>query len=60
MLRKGSPPPTCNVSCDTCHVFFFLLLFYFSLFVKVVKFLGGGSVINRANPVSSFKHQDAS
>ena len=36
---------TCNVSCVTCHIYFPS---------KVMKLVGGGSVINRATP-SSFK-----
>ena len=60
MLREGSPPPACHVSCVTCHMIcaicyvsrvqchnFFLYCFFLN--DKVVKLVGGGSDINRAN-----------
>ena len=59
MLRKYSPPlyfichmsrVTCQVSRVTYHVsleFFYYFLFFFFLLDKVVKLVGGGSVINR-------------
>ena len=50
----------CHVSCVTCHVSRvtyhvsrFFIIFFFS--DKVVKLIGGGSVINGAYPVS-FPH----
>ena len=43
----------CHVSSVTCF-FFFLCFFSFYLFDKVVKLVGGGSIINMACPVYFF------
>ena len=52
-LKFCSPPTTCNMSCGTCnvshvtcHVSYVIFFFY-----KVVKLIGGVSVINGAYPV---------
>ena len=39
---------TCHMSRVTCHLFIFLLFFFLD---KVVKLIGGGSVMNGAYPV---------
>ena len=46
---------TCHVSHVTCHetLFFSSSIFFLSLY-KVVKLVGGGSVINRATPSGFF------
>ena len=47
----------CHVSCVTCHMshvtchFFFFFFFFLFFSEKLVKFIGGGSVINGAYPV---------
>ena len=44
ILREGSPPPTCHVSCIMCHMSYaknFSLLFL----DKIDKLVGGGSFI---------------
>ena len=63
-MREGSPYPTCHVShvkchmsvmchmssvtCQVSHVFFLSSFFLNIFFYKVVKLVGGGSVINGA------------
>ena len=65
-MRECSPPSTCHMSCVTCPVsrvtchvsrvmchmsqFFYFILFFFC-FEKVLKIIGGGSVINGAYPI---------
>ena len=63
ILRKCSPPTLCHISYVTCHVSLvscqvsgvtchmlrIIIIIYFLLFLdKVLKLVGGGSVINRA------------
>ena len=43
------PPGTCHMSHVTCHVSHVTFSYFF--FYKVVKLVGGGSVINGAYPV---------
>ena len=63
-MRECSPPPpppkhvichvshvTCHVSCVTCHMSHVTFFFSSSFSDKVVKLIGGGSVINGAYPV---------
>ena len=45
---------TCHVSIVTCHMSHINLIFFFFFFDKVVKLIGGGSVINGAYPSSLF------
>ena len=51
--RKSSPLPTFHLSYVTCHVSHVKchILFIYIFFYKVVKLLGGGSIINEADPV---------
>ena len=57
ILRKGSPSPTCHVSCVTCHISHFTChvsyvthkgqhIYIYIFFDIVGKLVGGGSVIN--------------
>ena len=55
VLRDGSPPPTCHVSCVTCHtqmshvkchMSHSPVIIFLSFSEQVVKLVGGGSVIN--------------
>ena len=54
MLRKGSPPPTGHVSYVMCPMSLVTFCIYF--LDKVVKVVGGESVINGATPSSLIKH----
>ena len=56
-MRESSPPQTCHVSRVTCHVSHVtchMLFFLVGGGDKVVKLIGGGSVINGAYPVTLF------
>ena len=53
-LFEYSLKKMCHVSHVTCHMSHVTYIYFFFFFYKVVKLVGGGSVINGATPSRSY------